>query len=47
VLIFYTVGVFSDVKITPRGTALDTLCASLEEKMAYEKGERDLVVSTN
>ncbi|WZH40151.1 Saccharopine dehydrogenase [Fusarium acuminatum] len=37
------IGVFSDVKITPRGTALDTLCASLEEKMAYEKGERDLV----
>jgi saccharopine dehydrogenase (NADP+, L-glutamate forming) len=37
------IGVFSDVNITPRGTALDTLCASLEQKMAYEKGERDLV----
>ncbi|KAJ4016880.1 saccharopine dehydrogenase (NADP+, L-glutamate-forming) [Fusarium irregulare] len=37
------IGVFSDVNITPRGTALDTLCASLEQKMAYEKGERDIV----
>uniref|UniRef100_A0A098D1D9 Saccharopine dehydrogenase n=1 Tax=Gibberella zeae (strain ATCC MYA-4620 / CBS 123657 / FGSC 9075 / NRRL 31084 / PH-1) TaxID=229533 RepID=A0A098D1D9_GIBZE len=37
------IGVFSDVKTTPRGTALDTLCASLEQKMAYEKGERDIV----
>ncbi|KAF4334265.1 saccharopine dehydrogenase [Fusarium beomiforme] len=37
------IGVFSDVNITPRGTALDTLCATLEQKMAYEKGERDLV----
>ncbi|CAI4211880.1 unnamed protein product [Parascedosporium putredinis] len=36
-------GIFSDAQITPRGNALDTLCASLEQKMAYEDGERDLV----
>ncbi|EXJ88957.1 saccharopine dehydrogenase [NADP+, L-glutamate-forming] [Capronia epimyces CBS 606.96] len=36
-------GIFSDAKITPKGNALDTLCATLEEKMAYEEGERDLV----
>ncbi|KAL2756179.1 hypothetical protein ACRALDRAFT_1063812 [Sodiomyces alcalophilus JCM 7366] len=36
-------GVFSDTKITPRGNPLDTLCATLEQKMAYEEGERDLV----
>lgn len=40
------VGIFSDKKITPRGNALDTLCATLEEKMQFEEGERDLVVST-
>jgi len=38
------VGIFSDSKITPKGNPLDTLCATLEEKMAYEEGERDLVV---
>ncbi|RVX71923.1 Saccharopine dehydrogenase [NADP(+), L-glutamate-forming] [Exophiala mesophila] len=37
------IGIFSDDKITPRGNPLDTLCATLEEKMAYEEGERDLV----
>lgn len=37
------IGIFSDKKITPRGNALDTLCATLEELMQYEKGERDLV----
>jgi saccharopine dehydrogenase (NADP+, L-glutamate forming) len=39
------VGLFSDAKITPRGNPLDTLCALLEEKMSYEEGERDFVVS--
>ncbi|KAI9709707.1 MAG: Saccharopine dehydrogenase [NADP(+), L-glutamate-forming] [Bogoriella megaspora] len=37
-------GIFSDSKITPKGNPLDTLCATLEEKMQYEKGERDLVL---
>nr|AAF91081.1 saccharopine reductase [Pyricularia grisea] len=37
-------GIFSDKKITPRGNALDTLCATLEEKMQFEEGERDLVM---
>ena len=35
---------FSEDKITPRGTPLDTLCATLEQKMQYEPGERDLVM---
>ena len=34
----------NDNKITPRGTPLDTLCATLEELMQYEEQERDLVV---
>ncbi|RMZ83746.1 hypothetical protein DV738_g937, partial [Chaetothyriales sp. CBS 135597] len=37
-------GIFSDKKISPRGNPLDTLCATLEEKMQYEAGERDLVL---
>jgi len=37
------IGLFSDEKIMPRDTPLDTLCATLETKMAYEEGERDLV----
>ncbi|CCH61563.1 hypothetical protein TBLA_0F00190 [Henningerozyma blattae CBS 6284] len=38
-------GFFSkDEKIIPRGNPLDTLCATLEQKMQYEKNERDLVV---
>lgn len=37
-------GLFSDTKTTPRGNPLDTLCATLEEKMQFEKGERDLVM---
>ncbi|KAK5995591.1 Saccharopine reductase [Cladobotryum mycophilum] len=37
-------GVLSDSKITPNGNPLDTLCALLEEKMAYEQGERDFVL---
>jgi saccharopine dehydrogenase (NADP+, L-glutamate forming) len=39
-------GILSDKKTTPRGNPLDTLCATLEEKMAYQEGERDLVVCT-
>ncbi|OTA78243.1 hypothetical protein M434DRAFT_402268 [Hypoxylon sp. CO27-5] len=38
------IGLFSDEKITPRGNPLDTLCATLEKKMQYEEGERDLVM---
>jgi saccharopine dehydrogenase-like NADP-dependent oxidoreductase len=30
--------------VTPRGNLLDTLCATLEQKMQYEKGERDMVM---
>lgn len=37
------IGLFSDEKITPRSTPLDTLCATLEGKMAYEAEERDFV----
>ena len=35
---------FSDQPIIPRGNPLDTLCAKLEEKLAYDKGERDFVL---
>lgn len=38
------IGIFSDAPITPRGTPLDTLCATLEQKCQYEKGERDMVM---
>lgn len=38
------IGLFSDEKIIPRGNPLDTLCATLEKKMKYEEGERDLVL---
>ncbi|KAI9031949.1 saccharopine dehydrogenase [Phycomyces nitens] len=37
------VGFFSDNKVHRRGNLLDTFCATLEEKMQYEEGERDLV----
>ncbi|KXT15751.1 hypothetical protein AC579_1514 [Pseudocercospora musae] len=37
-------GLFSDDKIDPRATPLDTLCATLEKKQQYEKGERDFVM---
>lgn len=37
-------GLFSDKQISPRKNPLDTLCATLEELMQYEEGERDLVV---
>ncbi|KAI0194643.1 saccharopine dehydrogenase [Astrocystis sublimbata] len=38
------IGVFSSEKIIPRGNPLDTLCATLEKKMQYGEGERDLVM---
>jgi len=38
------VGIFSDSKIVPKGNPLDTLCATLEEKMQFDEGERDLVI---
>ncbi|CAK7566655.1 MAG: saccharopine dehydrogenase (NADP+, L-glutamate-forming) [Sporothrix epigloea] len=38
------VGLFSDEKIIPRGNPLDTLCATLEKKMQFAEGERDLVM---
>lgn len=37
-------GLLSDTPITPRGNPLDTLCATLEAKMQYEKDERDMVM---
>lgn len=40
---FKWLGLFSDNQTTPRGNPLDTLCATLEELMQYEEGERDLV----
>lgn len=36
-------GLFSEGAITPKGNPLDTLCATLEELMQYEDGERDMV----
>lgn len=38
------IGLLSDEKTTPRKNPLDTLCASLEQKMQYEEGERDMVL---
>ncbi|KAI9679067.1 MAG: Saccharopine dehydrogenase [NADP(+), L-glutamate-forming] [Trizodia sp. TS-e1964] len=37
-------GLFSDEAITPRSNPLDTLCATLEQKMQYGPGERDMVM---
>lgn len=37
-------GMFSETLVTRRGNYLDTLCATLEEKMMYAKGERDMVM---
>ncbi|KAG0377676.1 saccharopine dehydrogenase (NADP+, L-glutamate-forming) [Mortierella sp. AD032] len=37
-------GMFSTTPVTRRGNYLDTLCATLEEKMMYGKGERDMVM---
>ncbi|GKT65692.1 saccharopine dehydrogenase [Colletotrichum tofieldiae] len=38
------VGIFSSEKIIPRGNPLDTICATLEKKMQFAEGERDLVI---
>lgn len=37
-------GMFSETLVQRRGNYLDTLCATLEEKMMYGKGERDMVM---
>lgn len=37
-------GMFSQTPVTRRGNYLDTLCATLEEKMQYEKNERDMLM---
>jgi saccharopine dehydrogenase (NADP+, L-glutamate forming) len=37
-------GLFSDTHVSARGNALDTLCATLEEKMQYALGERDMCI---
>lgn len=41
---FKWLGLFSEDPITARGNPLDTLCATLEDKMQFGEGERDLVV---
>ncbi|KUL91399.1 hypothetical protein ZTR_01796 [Talaromyces verruculosus] len=38
------IGLFSDDLITPRNNPLDTLCATLEQKMQYGPQERDMVM---
>jgi saccharopine dehydrogenase (NADP+, L-glutamate forming) len=38
------IGLFSDDAITPRSNPLDTLCVTLEKKMQYGEGERDMVM---
>ncbi|KAF2474286.1 saccharopine dehydrogenase-like protein [Lindgomyces ingoldianus] len=38
------VGLFSNQEIIARDNPLDTLCATLEQKMQYEEGERDFVM---
>lgn len=38
------IGLFSNEPIKARGNPLDTLCATLEDKMQFEKGERDFVM---
>ncbi|KAK3823519.1 MAG: saccharopine dehydrogenase [Benniella sp.] len=37
-------GMFSQTPVTRRGNYLDTLCATLEEKMMYGEKERDMVM---
>jgi saccharopine dehydrogenase (NADP+, L-glutamate forming) len=37
------IGLFSNEQVTKRGTPLDSLCATLEAKMKYGPGERDMV----
>lgn len=41
---FKWLGLLSEKPIHPKGNPLDTLCATLEELMQYEEGERDLVI---
>ncbi|KAI5952694.1 LYS9 [Candida jiufengensis] len=41
---FKWLGLFSTNPIKPKGNPLDTLCATLEDLMQYEEGERDLVI---
>jgi len=38
------IGLFSNEKVIPRGNLLDTLCATLEQKMQYGPNERDMVM---
>lgn len=38
------IGLFSDEQIVPRNNPLDTLCATLEQKMQYGPDERDMVM---
>ncbi|TGJ81399.1 hypothetical protein E0Z10_g7364 [Xylaria hypoxylon] len=38
------IGLFSSEKIVPKGNPLDTLCATLEQKMQFEEGERDILM---
>ncbi|KAJ1551132.1 saccharopine dehydrogenase (NADP+, L-glutamate-forming) [Nowakowskiella sp. JEL0078] len=40
----WLIGLFSNEPAIHRGTLLDTLCATLEEKMQYGPGERDMVM---
>ncbi|KAK2059983.1 saccharopine dehydrogenase [Colletotrichum caudatum] len=37
-------GIFSSENIIPRGNPLDTICATLEKKMQFGEGERDIVI---
>ena len=38
-------GIFSDTQhVDPKSTPLDALCVLLEEKLAFEPGERDMVI---
>jgi saccharopine dehydrogenase (NADP+, L-glutamate forming) len=37
-------GLFSSTPVTRKENLLDTLCATLEQKMQYEEGERDMVM---
>ncbi|KAG5359264.1 Saccharopine dehydrogenase [NADP(+), L-glutamate-forming] [Yarrowia sp. C11] len=41
---FRWLGLFSETPITARGNPLDTLCATLEEKMQFGPRERDMVM---
>ena len=38
------IGLFSDEQITPAGTPLDILCATLAKKCEYAPNERDMVI---